>query len=154
MVFDGNVAFTFAVWQQWFERKTIEFNHLHPSISVTPIYLNYWEMLSEAQQDVESRMNRFHAYVIPYMNTRGATSTLADHLMDMSTFTVDNVNDIGWHTIGRYFRAYSSLFEGKVLTLPVAGDFFSFCITEKISSRSLGLRYHAHWRSTCSLPKP
>ena len=47
--------------------------------------------------------------------------------MDMSTFTVDNVNDTAWHSIGRYFPAYSSLYEGKVLTLPLAGDFFSLC---------------------------
>ena len=59
------------------------------------------------------------------MNIYGGTSRLADRLMDMSTFTVANVNDIAWHTVGRYFRAYSLLYEEQVLTLPLTGDFES-----------------------------
>ena len=105
-------------------RKTIEFNGLFPAITVTPIDVPYKEMLNEAEEDLESGRNIFDAYIIPYMNLYGGTSRLADRLMDLSTFTVDNVNEVAWHTIERYFRAYYSLHEGQVLTLPLAGDFF------------------------------
>ena len=67
-----------------------------------------------------------------YMNVHGGTSLMAAGLMDLSTFTVDNVNDIAWQTIGRFFRAHSSLYEGKVLTLPLAGVFVSLFYREDI----------------------
>ena len=38
---------------------------------------------------------------------------------------VINVNNIRWNTIGQFFGSHSALDEGKVLTLPLAGDFVS-----------------------------
>ena len=76
--------------------------------------------------------NVYHGYVIPYMNVYGGTSLLAHRLMDLSTLTVDNVNDIAWHTVGRFYRTHSSLYEGTVLTLPFAGDFFHLFYREDV----------------------
>ena len=45
--------------------------------------------------------------------------------MDMSEVTPGNVNNIRWNTIGQFFRSHSALYEGKVLTLPRAGEFVS-----------------------------
>ena len=125
MILDGSNDLFERTWRDWLARKTIEFSGLFPAITVTPIDVPYQEMVSEAEEDVESGRNTFDAYIIPYMNLHGGTSRLADRLMDLSTFTVANVNDIAWHTIGRYFRAYSSLYEGQVIMLPLAGDFVS-----------------------------
>ena len=47
--------------------------------------------------------------------------------MDMSEFTVGNVNNIQWNTFGQFFRSHYALYEGKVLTLPLTGDFASMC---------------------------
>ena len=66
------------------------------------------------------------------MNFHGGTSLVTAGLMDLSTFTVDNVNDIAWQTIGRFFRAHPSLYEGKVLTLPLEGDVISLFYREDI----------------------
>ena len=125
MIFDGSGDLFQQKWRDWLVRKTIEFNGFFPAITVTPIDVPFQEMLNEAEEDLESGRNTFDAYIIPLMNVQGGTSRLADRLMDLSTFTVANVNDIAWHTIGRYFRAYSALYDGQVLTLPLAGDFVS-----------------------------
>ena len=118
----------------------MEFNDLCPRIFVVPIHVMYEDMVSEALQDLESGMNRFHAYVMPYMNLHGGTSLMADGLMYLSTFTVDNVKDIAWQTIGRFFRAHSSLYESTVLTLPLTGDFVSLFYREDIfSSRGMSV---------------
>ena len=123
MILDGSHGLFEQTWRDWLARKTIEFNGLFPAITVPPIDVPVQEMVNEAEEDLESGRNTFDAYIIPYMNIHGGTSRLADRLMDLSTFTVANVNDIAWHTIGRYFLAYSSLYEGQVITLPLAGDF-------------------------------
>ena len=125
MIWVGTSDPTFDGFLHWVERKITEFNIFFPAIFVTVVHVEREAMVNEALQDLESRANRFDAYVMPTMNAHGATSILADHLMDLSTFTVDNVNDIAWQTIGRYFRAHFSLYQGKVLTLPLAGTFFA-----------------------------
>ena len=115
-------------WQatrQWFDSKTVEFNALYPAISVELSHVQYEDMVSQAQVDLEKGTNLYEAYIIPFMNGNGGTARLSDRLMDMSVFTVDNVNNIQWHTIGRYFRSHAALYEAKVLTLPLTGDFIS-----------------------------
>ena len=59
------------------------------------------------------------------MSAFGVTVSVADQLLDMSTLTVANVNQVAWHTIGRFYRAHFSLFHGKVVSLPLSGDFLS-----------------------------
>lgn len=122
---------TWRATQQWVDRKTIEFNALYPALNVTLDYVKHDEMVNEAGQDLESGRNRYHAYIIPLLNTYGGTR-LADRLMDMSSLTVENANEISWQTIGRFFRAHSSLYEGKVLTLPLSGDFMTLYYRQDI----------------------
>lgn len=136
MTSDGSGDPIFSLYRQWVDRKIIEFNELYPAICVTQVHVTREEMVSQVLQDVASGTNRIHAYLMPFMNVHGATSMLADRLMDLSTFTVDNVNDIAWQTIGRFFRAHSSLYQGKVLTLPVTGDFFSLYYREDVFTSS------------------
>ena len=131
MVLDNSALYLHA-WQEWLDRKTIEFNGLYPAISVTAIHVNSGEMVNQALQDLESGTNRYHSYIIPGMNVLGGTSRLADRLMDLSVFTVANVNDIAWQTIGRFYRAHSALYEGKVLTLPLTGDFLTLYYRQDI----------------------
>ena len=129
--------------------KIMEFNDLHLGIFVVPIHVKYEDMVSEALQDLESGVERYHAYAMPHMNVHGGTSLMVDGLMDLSTFMVDNVNDIAWQTIGRFFRAHSSLHEGKVLTLLQQETSSPFSIA-RTSSRRVEWRCLALWRSTCS----
>ena len=109
--------------RQWYDRKTAEFNALYPAISVTLSHVEWDGMVAEALLDLDQGTNLYHAHVVPYLNFYGGTSRLSDRLMDMSEFTVDNVNNIEWSTIGRFFRSHGALYEKKVLTLPLAGDF-------------------------------
>ena len=132
MVPHGSGVLGIHAYREWVDRKTTEFNRVYPAISVTPHYVSVDNMVAEALQDLETGTNMYHGYVIPAMNVYGGTSVLADRLMDLSTLTVDNVNDIAWQTIGRFYRAHSSLYEGKVLTLPLAGDFFSLFYREDV----------------------
>ena len=64
-----------------------------------------------------------HAYIIPVLNRNGGISLRADRLRDMSTFTVENVNDISRPTIGRFFRTRASLYDRKVTSLPLSRYF-------------------------------
>ena len=137
MVPDGSTQLRINAYREWVDRKTTEFNRVYPAISVTLKYVNDDSMVTEALQDLEIGTNMYHGYVIPSMNVHGGASVLADRLMDLSTFTVDNVNEIAWQTIGRFYRAHSSLYEGKVLTLPLAGDFLSLFYREDVFA-SLG----------------
>ena len=137
MVPDGSEDLGMQTYRDWVDRKTTEFNRVYPVISVTLHYVRDDKMVTEALQDLETGTNTHHGYVIPGMNVWGGTSVLADRLMDLSTFTVDNVNDVAWQTIGRFYRAHSSLYEGKVLTLPLAGDFVSLFYREDVFA-SLG----------------
>ena len=52
------------------------------------------DMVNEAQDDLESGTNRYHAYLILFMNTEGGTSRLAEFLLDLSPPTVGNVNEV------------------------------------------------------------
>ena len=123
MVADASVRSSyFYTTRQWLDRKTIEFNGLYPAISVELLDVNYTRELLE---DTESGRNTYHAYILPFMSAFGVTTSVADQLLDLSTLTVANVNHVAWHTIGRFYRAHSSLFDGKVVSLPLSGDFLS-----------------------------
>ena len=123
MMFDERgAAFAFH-GREWYERKAAEFKSLYPSISVTLKHVSLDDMVNEAQTDLEQGTNFYHAYLIPHLNIHGGLSLLSERLMDMSSFMVANVNNISWLSIGRFFRSQSSLYEGKVLSLPLAGDF-------------------------------
>ena len=137
MVNDGSFDPIAHAYREWLDSMITEFNRLYPAISVTPHYVIFDNMVTEALRDLDTGTNMYHGYVIPGMNVFGGTSVLVDRLMDLSTFTVDNVNGIEWQTIGRFYRAHSSLYEGKVLTLPLAGDFFSLLYREDVFA-SLG----------------
>ena len=148
MVLDGSTDIFSNAHRQWVDRKTTEFNRLFPAISVTLKYVKDDNLVTDSLQDLEMETNMYHGYVIHGMNLWCGTSVLADRLMDLSTFTVDNVNDIAWQSIGRFYRAHSSLYEGKVLTLPLAGDFVSLprrclCIArEDAAAHAGGVRPH------------
>ena len=118
MMHDSN-----GVWyyggQEWYERKTGTL----PGISVSLVHVAHDAMVVEALSDLEKETNKHHACIIPGLNANGGISLLADRLMDMFTFTVENVNDISWQTIGRFFRTHASLYEKNVLSLPLSGDF-------------------------------
>ena len=122
MLVDGSTDSLWQGTQQWYDSKTAEFNALFPAISVELSHVPYEDMVTQAEEDVQHGTNQYHAYLVPFMNTNGGTSRLAEDLMDMSVFTVDNVNNIQWNTIGQFFRSHSALYEGKVLTLPLSGD--------------------------------
>ena len=120
MMFDERGAASAFRGREWYERKTAA---LYPSISVTLKHVSLDDMVNEARTDLEQGTNFYHAYLISLLNAHGGLSLLAHHLMDMSSFTVGNVNKISWPSIGRFFRSQSSLYEGRVLSLPLAGDF-------------------------------
>ena len=123
MVADASVRSSFFyTTRQWLDRKTIEFNGLCRAISVELLNANYTRELLE---DTESGRNTYHAYIMPFMSAVGVTTSVADQLLDLSTLTVPNVNRVAWHTLGRFYRAHSSLFHGKVVSLPLSGDFLS-----------------------------
>ena len=111
--------------REWYERKTVEFNALYPSISVTLKHVSLDDMVNEARTDLEQGTNFYHIFLIPLLNVYGGLSLLSERLMDMSSFTVANVNSISWPSIGRFFRSHASLYEGKVLSPPLSGDFVS-----------------------------
>ena len=113
----------FSTTRQWLDRKTMEFNGLYPAISVELLDVINWTR--EPLEDMESGRNTYHGYILPLMSALGVTVSVADQLLDMSTLTVANVNHVAWHTIGRFYRAHSSLFDGKVVSLPLSGDFYS-----------------------------
>ena len=58
-----------GVWyyggQEWYERKTAEFNALFPGISVSLAHVAHDAMVNEALSDLEKETNRYHAYIIP-----------------------------------------------------------------------------------------
>ena len=118
--------------REWYERKTAEFNALYPSISVTLKHVSLVDMVNEAQTDLEQGTNFHHGYIIHFLNMHGGLSLLSERLMDMSSFTVANVNSISWPSIGRFFRSHASLYEGKVLSLPLSGDFMSLYYRQDI----------------------
>ena len=132
MVLDGSLDIIHQASREWISRKITEFNDLYPAISCTATYVNDAQIVTEALQDLESGASIHHGNIIQGLNVYGGTSLLAHRLMDLSTFTVDNVNDIEWHTIGRMYRAHSSLYEGKVLTLPLAGTFLYMFYREDV----------------------
>ena len=123
MAVDDSDDFVWQYMRQWYEGKTAEFNALYPAISVTLSHVQQEDMVTEALLDLERGTNLYDAYVIPSLNSNGGTSRLSNRLMDLSEFTVDNVNNIEWQTIGRSFRSHGALYEKKVLTLSLSGDF-------------------------------
>ena len=125
MFVDGSTDPTWQKTQQWYDSKTAEFNTLFPAISVELSHVPHEEMVTLAEEDLQHGTNQYHGYLVPLLNFFGGTSRLSDGLMDMSAFTVNNVNNIQWNTIGQFFRSHSALYEGKVLTLPLSGDFVS-----------------------------
>ena len=118
--------------REWYERKTAEFNALYTTISVTLKHVSLDDMVNEARTDLEQGTNFYHAYLVPFLNLHGGLSLLSDRLMDMSPLTVANVNSISWPSIGRFFRSRASLYEGKVLSLPLCGDFVSLYYRQDI----------------------
>ena len=135
LLVDGEGSVTWAAARAWYDMKTAQFNALHPAIAVTPVHVHLTDFVDEALRDLEQQTNTFHAYVTPFLNLFGGTSRLADRLMDMSEFTVGNVNNVSWHRIGRFFRSHAALYGGKVLTLPLTGDFFSLWYRRDIFER-------------------
>ena len=84
----------------WIEGLAANFTALYPSITVTPVYVDYPAFEGEVLSDIDGD-NNYHAYLVPTMADK--LGSLAEHLLDMSDFMVDNVNDVDWHTIGRFF---------------------------------------------------
>ena len=124
--------------QQWYERKTAEFNALYPDISVSLANVAENDMVNEALSHLEKETNKYHAYIIPGLIMNGGISLFADRLMDMSPFTVENVNDISRQMIGRFFRTHASLYVKNVLSLPLSGDFVLLFYLQHVF-RELGL---------------
>ena len=112
--------------REWYERRTGEFNALHPTISVTVKHVSVDDMVNGPQTDLEEGTNFYRGYLVPSL-VHGGLSLLAGRLMEMSSFTVANVNSISWPSIGRFFPSHASLYEGKVLSLPLSGTFVSLC---------------------------
>ena len=107
----------------------MEFNELHPSITVVPTLVLEETFVADALGDIVSGSNSFDAYMT---NLDMFVGALEDNLLDMSNVTVDNVNDIRWHTIGRFFRSHNSLFQGRVLGLPLAADFMALHFAPRV----------------------
>ena len=112
----GDILLFGELLGQWIEGKAMEFNVKYPSITVVPIRASEEKALADAA----AGSNTYDAYV---MDTDLLIGTLADHFLDMSNFIVDNLNEIRWNTIGRFFRSHVALYQGKVLNLPLTGDF-------------------------------
>ena len=126
MLVDGRTnSFSQGTWLLY-ESKTADFNALFPAISVVLSHVLCEDMMTHAEADLQHGTNQYHAYLGPLLNTNSGTSRLSDALMDMSVFTVDNVNHIQWNIIGRFFRSLAALCESKVLALLLSGDFISF----------------------------
>ena len=94
MFVDGSTDPTWQIIQQWYDSKTAEFNTLFPAISVELSHVPHEEMVTLAEEDLQHGTNQYHAYLVPLLNFFGGTSRLSDGLMDMSAFTVNNVNNI------------------------------------------------------------
>ena len=106
----------------WLASKVVEFNALYLSITVNLAPISLESVDEEILQDVMNGSNICHAYL---MNMDPRVATMSEYLLDMSKYTVNNVNDIAWQRVGRFSRSHAALYHRKVLVLPLAGDFMT-----------------------------
>lgn len=106
----------------WLDGKVSQFMALNPSVTITVHEVPWGEVRAEALKDASDGVHYYHAY---FMMVGQALGEMAPFLYDMTDLIVRNVNGVNWHEIGQFFRTSQALYQGKVLVLPLDGDFLS-----------------------------